>query len=125
MFTDELGTLSAKVGGFTSRLGAFLTGQFLRFFDLLECILDVKEMVDVEGCLEATGTSGGEEGGSATLGTFQLALLDDHLIETVLTVDVETGEQSWVGVVLQTDWAGQLVLYFRESFLGSTRLLSH
>ncbi len=56
---DELGALSAKAGSFTSRFGAFFTGQFLRLFNLLECFLDVKKMVYMEGSLEATHTSGG------------------------------------------------------------------
>ena len=37
---------------------AFLTGQLLKFIDFLKFILDVKQMVDVEGCLEATSTLG-------------------------------------------------------------------
>ena len=101
----------------------------MRFLDLLECFLDVKQMVDVEGCLEATYTTGREGGGASTLGTgdkeLSLLITDSHTIKTVLTVDVETGEQSWVGVGVQTDWACELVLHFRESFFGSTGSLSH
>ena len=81
----------------------------MRFLDLLECFLDVKQMVDVEGCLEASHTTGREGGGASTLGTsdkqLSLSITDDHSIQTVFTVDVETGEQSRVGVGVQTDWA--------------------
>ncbi len=125
MLTNELGTLSTKAGCFTSGLGTFLTGKFVRFFDLFESVLDLKEMVDVEGSLEATSTHGREGGGSTTLGTFQLTLSEDHSIKTVLTVDMETGEKSRVGVVIQTDWAGELVLHFRESLLGRSWFVSH
>ena len=41
----------------------------MRLLDLLECFLDVKQMVDVEGCLEASHTTGREGGGASTLGT--------------------------------------------------------
>ena len=81
----------------------------MRLLDLLECFLDVKQMVDVEGCLEASYTTGREGGGVSTLGTGDrelfLSIMGDHSIQTVLTVDVETGEQSRVGVGVQTDWA--------------------
>ena len=101
----------------------------MRLLDLLECFLDVKQMVDVEGCLEATHTTGREGGGASTLGTGDealfLSITDNHSIEAVLTVDMETGEQSRVGVGVQTDWARELVLHFRESFFGSTGSLSH
>ena len=101
----------------------------MRLLDLLECLLDVKQMVDVEGCLEASHTTGREGGGASTLGTgdreLSLLITDNHSIETVLTVDVETGEQSRVGVGVQTDWACELVLHFRESFFGSSGSLSH
>ena len=65
-------------------------------FDLLECFLDVKEMVDMEGCLEATHTTGREGGGASTLGTgdreLSLLITGNHSIEAVFTVDMETGE---------------------------------
>ena len=81
----------------------------MRLLDLLECFLDVKQMVDVEGCLEASHTTGREGGGASTLGTghrqLSLSITDDHSIQTVFTVDVEAGEQSRVGVGVQTDWA--------------------
>ena len=41
----------------------------MRLLDLLECFPDVKQMVDVEGCLEASHTTGREGGGASTLGT--------------------------------------------------------
>ena len=41
----------------------------MRLLDLLECFLDVKQMVDMEGCLEASHTTGREGGGALTLGT--------------------------------------------------------
>ena len=81
----------------------------MRFLDLLECFLDVKQMVDMEGCLEASHTTGREGGGASTLGTghrqLSLSITDDHSIQTVFTVDVETGKQSRVSVGVQTDWA--------------------
>ena len=81
----------------------------MRLLDLLECFLDVKQMVDVEGCLEASHTTGREGGGASTLGTGHrqlfLSITDDHSIQTMFTVDVETGEQSRSGVGVQTDWA--------------------
>ena len=81
----------------------------MRLLDLLECFLDVKQMVDVEGCLEASHTTGREGGGASTLGTgdrqLSLSITDDHSIQTVFTVDMETGEQSRVSVGVQTDWA--------------------
>ena len=101
----------------------------MRPIDLLECVLDVKQMVDMEGCLEASHTTGREGGGASTLGTgdreLSLLFTDNHSIETVLTVDVEAGEQSRVGVGAQTDWACELFFHFRESFFGSTGSLSH
>ena len=88
----------------------------MRLLDLFECFLYVKQMVDVEGCLEATHTTGREEGGASALGTgdreLSLLITDNHSIEAVLTVDVETGEQSRVGVWVQTDWACELALHF-------------
>ncbi len=62
LLTDELGALSAKAGGFTSRLDTFLAGRFLRFLNFLEFFLDVEQMMDIEGSLEATHPSGGVGG---------------------------------------------------------------
>ena len=68
----------------------------MRLLDLLECFLDIKEMVDVEGCLEATHSAGREGGGASTLGTgdreLSLLITGNHLIKAVFTIDVETGK---------------------------------
>ena len=88
----------------------------MRLLDLLECLLDVKQMVDMEGCLEASHTTGREGGGASTLGTgdteLSLLITDNHSIETVLTVDMGTGELLRVGVGVQTDWACELLFQF-------------
>ena len=93
--TYELGTLSTEAGGWASGFCTLFTGQLLRFLDLLQCVLDIKQIVDVESCLEASHTTGRELGGVSTLGTdnreLSLSITDHHLIKTVLAVDMETG----------------------------------
>ena len=63
-FADEFPTISTKLGSSSRCFGTFLTVNLLWLFYFLKSILNLKKVVDVEGCLEARHVSSwGKEGG--------------------------------------------------------------
>ena len=88
---------------------------------LLEGILDVKEVVDVEGSLELWDSARWQWSDLATLWTWEtLSLLLYQMLQALLTVHMETLEQPRLFVRLQTYPTGDLVLDLLESFLSSS-----
>ena len=62
--TDELTTVTTVVSSWLWRFDAFSTCYFFWFFDILESLLNLHEVVDMKRWLEARHTSGwGKEGG--------------------------------------------------------------
>ena len=89
----------------------------------LEGILDVEEVVDVEGSLEPRDSTHWQWSVLATLWTWEtLSLLSPtyQTLQALLAIHVETFEQPRLFVGLQTYPAGDLVLDLLESFLGSS-----
>ena len=90
---------------------------------LLEGILDVKEVVDVEGSLELQDSAHWQWSDLATLWTWEtlsLSFPTHQTLQTLLAVHVETLEQPRLFVWLQTYPTGDLVLDLLESFLSSS-----
>ena len=88
---------------------------------LLEGILDVEEVVDVEGSLELWDSTHWQWSDLATLWTWEtLSLSFYQTLQALLTVHVETLEQPRLFVWLQTYPTGDLVLDLLESFLSSS-----
>ena len=89
----------------------------------LEGILDVEEVVDVEGSLELRDSAHWQLSDLATLWTWEtLSLLFPtyQTLQALLTVHMETLEQPRLFVWLQTYPTGDLVLDLLESFLSSS-----
>ena len=83
--------------------------------DLVEDVLDVEEVVDEEGSLQARDSFLGQGGEVATVGTLHhLSLwgLACHWLQTLLTEDMEAVEQFGVCVLVQTYWTSQLFIQF-------------
>ena len=88
---------------------------------LLQSILDVEEVVDVEGSLELCDSAHWQWSDLATLWTWKTLSLSFHqTLQALLTVYVETLEQPRLFVRLQTYPTGDLVLDLLESFLSSS-----
>ena len=88
---------------------------------LLEGILDIEEVVDVEGSLELRDSAHWQWSDLATLWTWEtLSLSLYQTLQALLTVHVETFEQPRLFVWLQTYPTGNLVLDLLESFLSSS-----
>jgi hypothetical protein len=89
----------------------------------LEGILDVEEVVDVEGSLEPRDPAHWQWSVLATLWTWETLSLSSPTYQTLqalLAIHVETLEQPRLFVGLQTYPTGDLVLDLLESFLGSS-----
>jgi hypothetical protein len=90
---------------------------------LLQGVLDVKEVVDVEGSLEPRDPAHWQWSVLATLWTWETLSLSSPTYQTLqalLAIHVETLEQPRLFVGLQTYPTGDLVLDLLESFLGSS-----
>ena len=91
---------------------------------LLEGILDFKEIVDVEGSLEPWDSTCWQFYVLVTVWACKALSLYlrpmYHRLQALLTKDVETLEQFWLCVGLQTYPTGDLVLHLLESFLSSS-----
>ena len=87
----------------------------------LEGILDVEEVVYVEGSLEPRDSAHWQLCDLATGWTREtLSLMSYQSLQALLAKDVEALEQLWLFVGLQTYPAGDLFLDLLESFLGSS-----
>ena len=87
----------------------------------LEGILDVEEVVYVEGSLEPRDSAHWQLCDLATGWTREtLSLTSYQSLQALLAKDVETLEQLWLFVGLQTYPAGDLFLDLLVSFLGSS-----
>ena len=87
----------------------------------LEGILDVEEVVYVEGSLEPRDSAHWQLCDLATGWTREtLSLTSYQSLQALLAKDVEALEQLWLFVGLQTYPAGDLFLDLLESFLGSS-----
>ena len=86
--------------------------------------MDFKEIVDVEGSLEPRDSTCWQCYVLATLWACKALSLClrpmYHRLQALLTKDVETLEQFWLYVGLQTYPTGDLVLDLLESFLSSS-----
>ena len=89
--------------------------------DFLEGILDVKQVVDVEGSLEACNSAHCQWRLLATVWACNtLSSTPYQRLEALLAKHVETLEQLWLCVGLQTYPTGDLFLDLVESFLSSS-----
>ena len=89
----------------------------------MEGILDVKEIVDVEGSLEPRDSAYWKRGDQFTVWTSKTLFLLSPLCqgqEALFTKHVETLEQLWLCVGLQTYPTGDLFLDLQESLLHSS-----
>ena len=89
----------------------------------LEGILNIEEVVDVEGSLEPRDSAHREWSVLATLWTWETLSLTSPTYQTLqalLAIHVETLEQPRLFVGLQTYPTGDLVLDLLEGFLGSS-----
>ena len=89
----------------------------------LEGILDVEEVVDVEGSLEPRDSTHWEWSVLATLWTWETLSLSSPTYQTLqalLAIHVEALEQPRLFVGVQTYPTGDLVLDLLEGFLGSS-----
>jgi hypothetical protein len=83
--------------------------------DFLEDVLDVEEVVDEEGSLQARDSFLGQGGEVATVGALHhLSLLGQacHWLQALLTEDMEAVEEFGVCVLVQTYWTSQLFIQF-------------
>ena len=117
--TYKLPTVTAVACCTGRYLRALATLHLLWFFDLLKGVLDLKEMVNVEGRLEVgyssrRGEEGGSSAGGAAYGDLSLLVLDHQSLETLLAVDVETLEQFWIFEGIEADGTRELVLQLLE-----------
>ena len=100
-------------------LRALATLHLLWFFDLLKGVLDLKEMVNVEGRLEVGYSSrrveeGGPSAGGAANRDLSLLVFDHQSLETLLAIDVKTLEQFWIFESIQANGTRELVLQLLE-----------
>ena len=114
-------TSATKANSFT--LGTCITHQLITGAYFLEGILDIEEVVDVEGSLELRDSTHWQWSVLATLWTWETLSLffpTYQTLQALLTEHVEALEQSRLFVWLQTYPTGDLVLDPLESFLSSS-----
>ena len=124
---DFLAALACKPTGATKAncltICALFTHCLFAGAHLLEGILHVKEVVDVEGSLEFRDSAHWQWSDLATLWTWEtlsLSFPTYQTLQALLAVHVETLEQLWLFIWLQTYPTGDLVLDLLESFLSSS-----
>ena len=121
---ESAGTAVARRFSFLA-LVAFGFGQRAHLF---EDVLDIEQVVDEEGSLQAGDSVLGQRGELATVGALHdLSLLGlaCQWLEAVLTEDMEALEQLGVCVGLQTYCTGQLFIQFFKSLLRGGWEFSH
>ncbi|CAI8041730.1 hypothetical protein GBAR_LOCUS23161 [Geodia barretti] len=124
---DFLAALACKPASTTKtnrfELLALVAHGLVAGANFLEGVLDVEEVVDVEGSLEPRDSAHWQWSVLATLWTWETLSLSSPTYQTLqalLAIHVEALEQPWLFVGLQAYPTGDLVLDLLESFLGSS-----
>ena len=126
VLTHKLPTITTVA--FCVSIFALFTAWFVGNSDFLKDISHLKQMVDVESRRQAGRTLLGQPGLPPTVGAGGgevFSITEHQPAQAVLTEHMQTGEDSRVGVVVQTDGACELLRQLLESFLCHLVRLSH
>ena len=122
--TNELATATAKAGRNT--LFTLLTLVFLRLFDFLYGITNLKEIVEVKCGLEAWNTGCGRRVDRRQLGQWRDSPWQSQTTSrSLFAKHMETLQQFRFSVGVKTDTTGELVFQFPESLFSNSGGCGH